>query len=96
MSAGKWTKGPWKYEASTKTIRAVPANYWLATMDSWERAVNHEANAHLIAAAPLMAEALEAAIRWHDSNSLETMDVRELAKWIGIARAALRKARGEV
>lgn len=53
------TPGPWKYEASTKTVRSIPSNYWIATMDSWEGAVNHEANARLIAAAPDLLEALE-------------------------------------
>lgn len=52
------TPGPWRYEASTKTIRSVPTNHWLATMDSWDGAVNHEANAKLIAAAPDMLTAL--------------------------------------
>jgi hypothetical protein len=51
------TAGLWRYEASTKTIRSVPANYWLATMDSWDGAVDHEANARLIAAAPELLEA---------------------------------------
>lgn len=50
------TPGPWRYEASTKTIRSVPTNYWLATMDSWDGAVNHEANALLIASAPDLLE----------------------------------------
>ncbi len=53
------TPGPWRYEQATKTIRSVPANYWLATMDSWDGAVNNEANAKLIAAAPKMLAALE-------------------------------------
>ena len=53
------TPGPWRYEEGTKTIRAVPSNYWLATMDSWDGAVDHAANARLIAAAPRMLEALE-------------------------------------
>lgn len=46
------TAGPWRYESGTKTIRAVPSNHWLASMDSWDGAVNHDANARLIAAAP--------------------------------------------
>src|SRR3990167_4908558 len=54
------TPGPWRYEEVTKTIRSVPSNYWLATMDSWDGAINNEANARLIAAAP---ELLEAAKR---------------------------------
>ncbi len=52
MSEAKHTPGPWVYEAGTKTIRSKPANYWLATMNSWDGAVNNEANARLIAAAP--------------------------------------------
>jgi hypothetical protein len=55
------TPGPWKYEVSTKTIRSI-RNYWLATMDSFEGAVDHEANARLIAAAPDLLEQLKAAV----------------------------------
>lgn len=46
------TPGPWRYEPETKTIRSVPANFWIATLDSWDGAVCHEANAQLIASAP--------------------------------------------
>lgn len=42
----------WRYEKSTKTIRAEPENYWIATMDSIDGAVDNDANAELIAAAP--------------------------------------------
>lgn len=52
------TPGPWKYEPETKTIRSQKTNYWLATMDSWDGAVNHHANASLISAAPEMFSAL--------------------------------------
>ena len=55
----KHTPGPWKFEDSTKTIRSATENYWLASMDSWDGAVNHAANARLIAAAPEMLRALE-------------------------------------
>lgn len=41
----------WRYEAATKTIRSVPENYWIASMNSWDGAVDHEINAHVIAAA---------------------------------------------
>ena len=46
----------WRYEESTKTIRAVPSNHWIASMDSWDGAEDHEANAHLIARAPELKE----------------------------------------
>jgi hypothetical protein len=42
----------WRYEDATKTIRTVPENYWVASMDSFESSVNHKANANLIALAP--------------------------------------------
>ena len=56
------TPGPWRFEPETKTIRSVPANYWLATMDSWDGAVNNEANARLMASAPELLEALKLAL----------------------------------
>ena len=49
----------WRYEKATQTIRSVPGNHWIATMDSWDGAENHEANARLIAAAPDLLEALK-------------------------------------
>lgn len=52
MSKTKHTPGPWKYESETKTIRAAVPNYWLASMNSFDGAVDNEANARLIAAAP--------------------------------------------
>lgn len=79
----KHTPGPWRYEVATKTIRSVPANYWLASLDSWDGAVNHEANARLIAAAPDLLEAL------HDLLTRPTDPaVRERA------RKAVAKAEG--
>lgn len=54
------TPGPWLWQPSTRTIRSVPTNYWLATLDSWDGAVkpHNDANGHLMAAAPALAEAL--------------------------------------
>ena len=48
----------WRHELATKTIRSVPENYWVASMDSWDGAVDHAANARLIAAAPRLLAAL--------------------------------------
>lgn len=58
----KHTKGPWIYEESTKTIRSIPENYWLTTMDSWDGAINNNANARLIASAPNLLEACKGLI----------------------------------
>ena len=52
----------WRYEEKTQTIRSVPENYWIATMDSWDAAVNHAANAKLIAAAPELLEVAKKAL----------------------------------
>jgi hypothetical protein len=45
------TATPWKNESGSKTIRSVKENYWLATMDSWDGAVDNEANAEFIVTA---------------------------------------------
>ena len=68
----KYTKTPWRYEVATKTIRAVPSNYWLATMDSWDGAVNHQANAEFIVqACNSHYELVEVTRRWlHVLNDL--------------------------
>lgn len=82
------TPGPWRYEPYTKTIRSQPSNYWLTTMDSWDGAVNNEANARLIAAAPEMLEALEQIQKWIECGP-------EVGKMPCAAiDAAIRKARG--
>jgi len=54
----KHTPETWRYEKSTKTIRSVPGNYWIATMDSWDGMCNNDANGRLIAAAPELLNAL--------------------------------------
>ena len=73
------TEGPWRYEPETKTIRSVPANYWLASMDSWDGAVNHEANARLMAAAPKLLAALEQVIKYLEEGTL-VRDITQDAK----------------
>lgn len=85
------TPGPWRYESSTKTIRAVPQNYWLASMDSWDGAISNEANAALIAAAPdLLRACLAASAYLTDPPSKFPENRAEAAR---IIEAAIRKAR---
>jgi hypothetical protein len=86
----KHTPGPWKYEQSTKTIRATPSNYWLATMDSWDGAVNHDANAKLIAAAPELLEALSMLLDRLDYHG--NIDIVREEGPIEDARQAIEKA----
>lgn len=47
-----------RYEEGTKTLRSVPENYWIATMDSWDGAVDNKANAEFIVRACNSHEAL--------------------------------------
>jgi len=87
------TPRPWEISYSTnfpdqQTIQAVGSDRILAVID---RADEQDiANAHLIAAAPDLLEALEAARKWMD-------DRRELAEYvpeIAMALDALAKAEG--
>ncbi len=84
----------WKYEDYSKTIRSVPENYWIATMDSWDGAVDHASNARLIAAAPELLEALKQAVSWVEYlNYHETYPHLNQAE-LRIMRAAIAKATG--
>ena len=49
----------WRYEPETRTIRSVPNNHWVASMNSWDGAEDHQANARIIAAAPDLLAALQ-------------------------------------
>lgn len=40
-----------RFELSTRTIRTVPGNHWIASSDSWDGAVAHDAAARLMARA---------------------------------------------
>jgi hypothetical protein len=79
----------WRYEPETKTIRSVPQNHWIATMDTFDGAENHETNAHLIAAAPELYAALKALADLDDGD--EKFAWKHEVEFNG-ARAALAKA----
>jgi hypothetical protein len=51
------------YQPGTKTIRTEKTNYWVATMDSFEGAIDHERNAKLLAAAPTLLAAAQLAMK---------------------------------
>lgn len=80
MTETKWTPGPW-HISGKKTIKAGDA--WIGKAN-WQ---NGEANAHLIAAAPEMAEALEYMLAKF-GRDMTTPDHDRIA-------AILAKARGE-
>lgn len=93
MCEQKWTPGPWVYREKTSQVGTIIKDdtqsfgMMLAVCDMDEFDHNeHQANAHLIAAAPELLAACEAA-EW---NSLDLPDfvVKQL-------RDALAKARGE-
>lgn len=82
------TPAPWVYEPATKTIRSLPTNYWLASMDSFDGAVDHEANARLMACAPALLAQLESALAMlEEFTSLETA--------FDPIRATIAQAKGE-
>lgn len=71
----KHTPGPWRYEPETETIRSVPQNYWLASMNSWDGQVKprNAANARLIAAAPDLLEILQHVLTRLDLEPVEAV-----------------------
>lgn len=94
----KHTPTTWRHEESTKTIRSVPGNYWIATMDSWDGACNHNANARLIAAAPelLNLANMVADISDHKLESLIHHQLVNLIRDIrNESKSAIAKATGE-
>lgn len=98
MNKLRATPGPWSVRKHGYPIITDDAkNKWIATIHSVEPENEvREANAHLIAAAPELYEALEELCRYaNDSNDCQygTLSTR-LVK--DIAEAALAKARGEI
>ena len=91
MTKTKHTPGAWIYQKGTNTIRSEKENYWLATMDSWDGAVNHEANAHLIAAAPELLEALKGIIEIGKRD----MSNQKYDSYFEYAKQAIAKAEGK-
>lgn len=100
-----WTPGPWKasetYPPGQFCVHAPSSPWILAYVNQTKSNFPMEANAHLIAAAPRMAEALEAVLPFIDdaldahtvmSDSVLTDKCRAAVK---AANAALAEARGE-
>lgn len=82
----------WRYEAATKTIRSVPGNHWIASTDSWDKAVDHEKSAALIAAAPELLEALKLLEHEMEQSGNATADDFGWSEAIKKTRAAIAKA----
>jgi len=108
MNETKFTPGPWKairdplhygslstvYAGSTEEKAGIGAQM-LVQVGGWSNPTEQEANAHLIAAAPELYEALEEIIQ--DVQQTSTGDITGTGCWEALdkARAALAKARGE-
>ena len=89
----KWTPGPWRYDRTNGSpttgehmIAGAKPGYLAEVRDCGSGDVR--ANAHLIAAAPDMAEALDGLLGLLDAGSLYEPQAYA-------ARTALAKARGE-
>ena len=79
----------WRYEPETRTIRSVPSNHWVASMNSWDGAEDHQANARIIAAAPdLLAESQRLLAR------LQEMAIHP-SHYAGLAAAIARATGGQ-
>lgn len=91
-----------RYEPATKTLRADPENYWLASFDSWDGAVDHEATARKIETAynnhKALISALVQAIEGAGYLVSGPTDWRAAEhgepRWVCNARAAIAEARG--
>lgn len=107
MTDSKWTKGPWTVlpcgpENEYRSFYIVDpygARFHHGRFDGIAETgplvlrPESEANARLIAAAPDLAEALEALINCHTGAPWQTVEVQRAA-WLKAAEA-LRKAKGE-
>ncbi len=99
----KWTPGPWtakwsKYEEGNFIVQAgMPSNRVMAEFNGDGDGPDGQslADAHLIAAAPDMAEALKAAIAISDRNVGDGGRTEECQQVYDQCAAALAKARGE-
>lgn len=95
MTERKWTPGPWLVEVDESSqVERYPMiaseNYGVVGSEGMYGVIETDyANAHLIAAAPDLYEALESLVRDYDIG--EMTDTPEL----DAANAALAKARGE-
>ena len=88
MSEPKWTPGPWKVIAGPSSFHALRG----------ETQKQAEANAHLIAAAPELYDAIELILPLARGYRPEgqTYEARQTCRsWIEAAENALAKARGE-
>lgn len=100
----KWTPGPWKAgRPDMATMVDGAPSKWIYAGEQYVACASGRidgpfdkvmANAHLIAAAPDLYEALDWAIQSWDEHNKHGFNMQ--GDWVQDARAALAKARGEV
>lgn len=101
MTEPKFTKGPWGLDVGFESSRPGDFDEYWQVHDGHDAiacsancyAGNREANAHLIAAAPDLYEALQACLNFMENTESELGFSLESADQ---ARATLAKARGEL
>lgn len=93
--ANDYTKGPWRYEQATQTVRSVPENYCVTSIRNFGDNGSTDAAlgdlgkvAALIAAAPEMLEALELLTKY--CEEIENVD----NPFTRLSRRAIAKAKG--
>lgn len=108
MGATKWTPGPWEASNTEHGIQrsledsvivAVGTGFVVARTSMRHKGGAEDANAHLIAASPDLAAALEALVNLIDSSHIvrghaDVEDEQSLDAYTK-ARAALARARGD-
>ena len=91
---GPWTIGKYHVNAYDNTIYDAKNGYKIAIVEGYTHDLKEEseANAHLIAAAPELLEALKGLIGWHDCFPMKEGEAD--LPVIATARAAIAKAEG--
>lgn len=93
---GPWVIGPDAVDEKRRQEHLIGLPRQPDGMSMTERVANYAANAHLIAAAPDMLEALEEMLAAHNISDLPTREeIDRLVRAEDAARAAIKKARGE-
>ena len=93
----EWTPGPWEWDAKVWDYDKEEAAPWLVGIDGGpivlcgEIDCSSEADAHLIAAAPELYDALEKVIKYHKLGNLG----RHSDELVASIELVLAKARGE-
>jgi hypothetical protein len=103
MSEKKFAKGPWEYAEGKVGPRYIhdDQSFGMICTVAWiekyegQSYYNHEANAHLIAAAPGLYEALETTLENIRSLGPAGALYDTYKPWEELVESALRKARGE-